>query len=466
MSKTISTLELRNIALQLFAAGLESVDAKRKLHEAVRLEGSRLRVGEGDYDVSELAAIYSIAVGKAAHRMAQALTDMLGDKLTAGVISAPHTDVSLSDVWRVFAGGHPLPDETSFEAGRAAFEVLQKASSERALVVYLISGGGSAMMEVPRDERISLRDLQTMNRVLVGCGATITEINSVRRALSAIKGGGLSRFAKRAKQVTLIVSDTNKGDEASVASGLTMSVASRRAETAKALSVITDYDLSERMPESILQALNDALMPDDAARDSTNDNEAEHKHYVLLDNEIALDAVAKVARERGFVVETARDLVEQPIAEGCTQLVKRLIDLKRRVKSEGRGKERIGCLISGGEFVCPVRGAGTGGRNSEAALRCAIGMHEMRVHNVRDDLSASRIIALHAGTDGIDGNSPAAGAIADNTTLERASAIGLNAGDYLERSDAYSFFDRLGDAIITGTTGTNVRDLRIMLIAD
>ncbi len=454
--------ELRNIALELFAAGLDSVNAGRKMREAVRLEGSYLWIGDSDYDLSDLTAIYSIAVGKAAHAMATALTAVLGDKLTAGVVSAPHTDVLLPDCWRVFAGGHPVPNERSFEAARCSIELLRKANSERALVIFLVSGGGSAMMELPRDERITLQDLQTMNRVLVGCGATIAEINTVRRALSAIKGGGLSGFARRAKQATLIVSDTNKSDEASVASGLTMALRSRRAEIESTRRIVRDYNLSARLPEAVLYAFDDAVAThDDAARDLTCDNEAEHKHLVLLDNESALEHVEKIARERGLVVEVARDLVEQPIAEGCTQLVSRLAGLKRRI-----GGESTGCLISGGEFACPVRGSGKGGRNSEAALRCAIEIHEMRSRTPRSDSPALHMVALHAGTDGIDGNSPAAGAIADETTLERAAAIGLDAHDYLERSDAYSFFDNLGDTITTGTTGTNVRDLRIMLVTN
>ncbi len=459
MNQIASILELRSTARELFAAGLGGVDAGRKLREVVRLEGSRLRFGDCDYDVREPTTIYSIATGKAAHAMATALTGVLGDKLTAGVVSAPRENVSLPDSWRVFAGGHPVPNEASFEAARFSIELLQKANSERALVIFLISGGGSAMMELPRDERITLQDLQTMNRVLVGCGATIAEINTVRRALSAIKGGGLSGFAARARQVTLIVSDTNKGDEASVASGLTMALASRSAEVARARFVVAHYNLPERLPKSVLHALDDAATLNDAARDLTDDNEGEHKHLVLLDNESALESVEKIARERGFVVEVARDLVEQPIAEGCTQLVKRLADLEWRL-----GGGNIGCLISGGEFACPVRASGEGGRNAEAALRCAIEMHEMRARTSMSDSLAPRMVALHAGTDGIDGNSSAAGAIADDTTLERAAASGLDARDYLERSDAYSFFDRLGDTIMTGTTGTNVRDLRIMLV--
>lgn len=455
------TNDLRSIGLELFAAGLDSVDARRKMREAVQLEGSRLRVGNVDYDVSELTAIYSVAVGKAAYAMAAELTAILGDKLTAGVISAPRSSVSLPDSWRCFLGGHPTPNEASFESARRSIELLRQADNKHVLLIFLISGGGSAMMELPRDERITLDDLQTMNRVLVGCGATISEINTVRRVLSAIKGGGLSRLAQRAKQATLIISDTNKGDEASVASGLTFAPASPGAEIARAVFIVRHYDLSGRLPKSVLHALDMAATTlDDSARDMSGGDEEAHQHIVLLDNESALQAIEKTARQRGLVVDVARDLVEQPIAEGCAQLIKRLFDIQRNLANGS-----IGCLISGGEFACPVRGAGTGGRNAEAALRCAIelsGMPLLRTSSY--DPHNPNIVALHAGTDGIDGNSPAAGAIADDTTLNRAAAMGLDAHDYLRQSDAYNFFDCLGDTIITGSTGTNVRDLRIMLV--
>ena len=356
--------------------------------------------------------IYSIAIGKAATSMARGLQEALGDKLTAPVLIA--------------AGGHPLPDENSLAAARAAFALLDRANAEAATIVFLISGGGSAMIEWPVSDEISLADLQSANRILISCGAHIAEVNAVRRAFSAVKGGKLAGRAQNARLFTLIVSDTNPGDEASVASGPTLNPP---ADAPKAIDVVEHYHLE--LPQSIMKAIREE-------RSSTTT--VSGSHLVLLDNETAITAARDKAIELGFSCATLNDIREQPIAEGCELLLSNL----RSSTTE--------CLISGGEFSCPVRGNGRGGRNLETVLRCAIGL-----------TNASHCVILSAGTDGIDGNSPAAGAIADETTIQRAQNLGLDANDYLARSDSYSFFEPLGDLIVTGPTGTNVRDLRILL---
>jgi hydroxypyruvate reductase len=349
-------------------------------------------------------------------------------------------------------GGHPLPDRASLHAAQLAFELMERAEAERVPVIFLISGGGSAMIEWPRDERITLRDLRAANRMLVSCGAGIAEINAVRRAFSAVKGGGLSARAPHAAQLTLIVSDTGEGEEANVASGPTIGPPDGAPD---ARSVVARYGLGERLPASILRAINQSL-----TATAVTPRRAMREHYVLLDNRRAMEAAARAARKRDFAVELARDLVEQPVAEGCTQMLSRLLDLHRR-----RGSEQSGvCLVSGGEFACPVRGVGVGGRNAETMLRCAIELSERDVEaSDQSKLLPTQLVALSAGTDGIDGNSPAAGALADRTTVARARTLKLDAQRFLSASDAYSFFAALDDAIITGPTGTNVRDLRVFL---
>jgi glycerate 2-kinase len=356
--------------------------------------------------------IYSIAIGKAATSMARGLEDALGDKLTAPVLIA--------------MGGHPLPDEKSLAAARAAFALLDRANAEEATVVFLISGGGSAMIEWPVSDEISLADLQSANRILISCGAHIAEVNAVRRAFSAVKGGKLARRAPRTRTFTLIVSDTNPGDEASVASGPTLNPP---ADSPKAIDVVEHYQLE--LPESIMRAVRE---------NKPSTARVNGSHVVLLDNDTAISAARDKAIELGFSCATHNDIREQPIAEGCELLLSNMLASSTE------------CLISGGEFSCPVRGDGRGGRNLETVLRCAIGL-------------SNEMVVLSAGTDGIDGNSPAAGAIADETTIQRAQDLGLDANEYLARSDSYSFFERLGDLIVTGPTGTNVRDLRILLRA-
>jgi glycerate 2-kinase len=360
--------------------------------------------------------IYSIAIGKAAKSMALGLEDALGDKLTAPVLLA--------------MGGHPLPDENSLAAAQAAFALLDRANAEGATVIFLISGGGSAMIEWPVSDEITLADLQETNRILISCGASITEVNAVRRAFSAVKGGKLARRTPRAQTFTLIVSDTNPGDEASVASGPTLNPPP---DSPKAIEVVEHYDLE--LPESIMKAVREEKLSTAAVNGP---------HLVLLDNNTAITAAHNKAIELGFSCTTLNDIREQPIAEGCELLLSNLLS------------KATECAISGGEFSCPVRGDGRGGRNLETVLRCAIGLAN---HTGK----SPHFIVLSAGTDGIDGNSPAAGAIADETTVQRAQNLGLDANQYLARSDSYSFFEHLGDLIVTGPTGTNVRDLRILL---
>ncbi len=401
-------MRLQQDARLVFVHALSSVDPRKAVKQEISLETSGL--------------IYSIAIGKAASSMALGLDDALGDKLTAGVVvsSTPHD----SRRWQSFIGGHPLPNETSLASARAAFALLDRADAEQATVFFLISGGGSAMIEWPVSDEISLRDLRAANQDLISCGASIAEVNAVRRAFSAVKGGGLARRSPGAQMFTLIVSDTNPGDEASVASGPSLAAPP---DAPNAIEVVEHYRLDTILPESIMSAIRTAKIFREPVRSP---------HIVLLDNRTATRAAHQKAIELGFACSVLDHVNEQPIQEGCDLLL-----------------ASTSCSISGGEFSCPVRGDGRGGRNLETALRCAISLH-----NQKDN-----IVVLSAGTDGIDGNSPAAGAIADETTIRRAQNRNLDAEQYLARSDSYAFFEQLNDLIITGPTGTNVRDLRILL---
>jgi glycerate 2-kinase len=372
--------------------------------------------------------IYSVAIGKAAVSMARGLDEALGDKLSFGVITS--TSLHLAPRWQNSIGGHPLPNEASLAAAQAAFGLLDEANEEQANMIFLISGGGSALMEWPIAEDISIEDLRSANQILVSCGARIAEINSVRRAFSTVKGGGLARRAPHAKLFTLIVSDTNPGDEASVASGPTLNPP---ADAPNAIDVVEHYHLETVLPESIMNAVHRAKPSSIPITGS---------HVVLLDNRSVLNAAAHKARELGYTTAIFDDICEQPIQEGCELL------LASAPENEGPF-----CAISGGEFSCPVRGDGRGGRNLETALRCAISLDNLK----------RRCVVLSAGTDGIDGNSLAAGAIADATTLKHARKLNLDAEQYLARSDSYTFFEQLHDLIVTGPTGTNVRDLRLVL---
>lgn len=441
--------QLRLAAREIFEAALRAVDAGEALRQSVRLEGFRLLIGDVFFDIRE-RSVYSVAIGKAALPMAAALEEVVGEKLAAGVIAGPalpqsrtKTARKLGHRWQRFEGGHPLPTEASLLAANAAFDLLELANKENGLVVFLVSGGGSAMIESPISEDITLEDLQNANRILVNSGASIAEINSVRRAFSAIKGEQLAARAPNCDQITLIVSDVPAGEERYVASGPSLAP---EADAPSALEVIDRFNLRRHLPSAVIRAIDEPQPV--AAQES-----GQPQYVVLLDNGDAIEAAASAAHQLGFTVEIARDISDQPICDGCEDLLKRL-DRAHATAGEMAGAGF--CLISGGEFACPVRGGGMGGRNLESALRLAC--------STNSSLSdIGHFVALCAGTDGIDGNSPAAGAIVDHTTIERATRIGLNPLDFLNRSDAYSFFVALGDVIATGPTGTNVRDLRILL---
>ncbi|HEV2763274.1 MAG TPA: glycerate-2-kinase family protein, partial [Pyrinomonadaceae bacterium] len=305
---------LRRAAREIFGEALAASDAGAAVRRSVRLEGGRLLFAETEFDLRlRPPRIYSVALGKAAWAMASALDEVLGERLSGGVVScvpplfvnstanltpADSEDrtrladaldaragdarderrdtlpegVSLSKRWRVFAGGHPVPNEASLAAARAAFGLLRRAEEDArgpcgALVVFLVSGGGSAMLEWPRDESLTLEDLREANRRLVACGASINEVNVVRRALSSVKGGGLARRAPHAAQVTLVVSDTNAGDEASVASGPTFPTP----PGADALrTILSRYKLETLLPARVLDALK--RLGDDDAKSSTHDD--------------------------------------------------------------------------------------------------------------------------------------------------------------------------------------------------
>jgi hydroxypyruvate reductase len=440
--------QLRIAAREIFDEALRAVDAGDAVRRAIQFSETSLRICNLEIDIAN-RKIYAIAIGKASSSMASALEDRISERLAEGLIVGPianhpqgrNLSMATPKLWRWCDGGHPLPTESSLSAANEAFALLERANAERALVIFLISGGGSAMIESPISEEISLGDLREANQILINCGASIGEINSVRRAFSAVKGGRLSARAPDCDQITLIVSDVPEGEERNVASGPTLAPPR---DAPNPLDVLAQYNLRTQLPETILRAMEKELS------EPVDDVESQfRKHFVLLNNDTALKAAAESARKRGFIAEIAEDISDQPIREGCEKLRKSLEALRAKHRNEAG----IVCLVSGGEFACPVSGNGIGGRNLETGLRLA----------VSESSDVADTVALCAGTDGIDGNSPAAGAIIDNTTMARARSIGLDANDFLERSDSYSFFVALGDVINTGVTGTNVRDLRILL---
>src|ERR1700682_5016128 len=317
--------QLRLAAREIFDETLRAVDAGDAVRRAVHLDGSQLNVGDTTIDIGS-RRIYSIAIGKAAFIMAHTLEQVLGDSFATGFMSGPVLspsllglsamhEWSLSTRWRWREGGHPLPNQTSLTVASEAFELLERANEERALIIFLISGGGSAMFEWPINDQIGIADLRAASQALVNCGASISEINAVRRGFSAVKGGRLAMHAPNCDQITLIVSDVPQGEERNVASGPTLTPSDG---APSALEVIDRYDLRAQLPATILRAIETGSSTPESASTMLR------RHFVLLDNNCALEAAAEAARRLGFQTEIAGDITDQPIEEGCRQLVSRI----------------------------------------------------------------------------------------------------------------------------------------------
>ncbi len=440
------TTNLRSIALDIFHRTLAAIEVEAVIHQALQLNGKLLKANSTTVNLDEFSQVFVIAIGKAAEPMARAAQAILGAKITRGIVATSAMTGPAPTDFQVFIGGHPLPNQSSIDGAEAALQLLQSANDEKTLVLFLISGGGSAVFEKPIDEAISLDDLQAINRVLVGCGAVIGEMNVIRKFLSAVKGGRLANAANRATQISLYISDVNHDDLATISSGLTLPSNITNTEVER---ILTKYDLLNKFPPHVAKIVQSTdfsrLFP--ATEKPTEIGTQNCAHHLLLDNRAALQIAQQIAeQDYDCVVKIAADLIEGDVEEMANIHLARLQTLRKN----NLGKNV--CLLSGGEVVCPVRGNGQGGRNQEFVLRAAL--------NAEQDFPFA---VLSAGTDGIDGHSPASGAVADESTIARAKDLQLAPQDYLQRSDSYNFFAALGDAILTGPTGNNVRDLRIFL---
>ncbi|MEJ2721189.1 MAG: DUF4147 domain-containing protein [bacterium] len=381
-----------------------------------------------------------IAFGKAAVPMSEWLLGEYGPGVVQGVLCAPD---SPSREWpgiRCFRGGHPVPNQDSLRAGRAALEMAH-AAGEGDLVVFLISGGGSALFESPLRPLIGLDDLRRLNHVLVTCGADIVEINVVRKHVSAVKGGRLAEAAYPARQLTLYISDVPDGYASSVASGPTMPDESTLDDLR---GVISTHGLEDKLPAALGSLLGDPALPETPKPGEVCFSNS--KWICVLENRHAIDEAVRFAEDKGWRTVVDSSVDDADVGAAAEYLLERL---RRLGDSVSNGPV---CVVSGGELSSPVWGDGTGGRNQAFVLDC--------VRRV----SGERITVLSAGTDGIDGNSPAAGAVADGSTVDRARSHGMDPAEYYARSDSYSFFKRLGDDITCGATRNNVRDIRVLVL--
>jgi glycerate 2-kinase len=428
---------MRSVAQEIFLHALTEASIGKAFERNVQYQRGVLRVCDDLYNLSTYSKTVCISFGKAAHRMAEILSRQVGASLE-GIIVDPNPHPYQIPGYRYFAGGHPQPNEESMRGAEAILKTLGTLNAQ-ALVIFLVSGGGSAAVEKPVDPEISLNDLIATYKALVNSGAPIAQINAVRKHLSAVKGGRMAQAAGSAQQVSIMVSDVPENALDSLSSGPTMPDSNTVEDCYR---IVQEHNMLPDFPVSVRElfeqrALEETPKQDDAAF-------VRSRWWKVLSNETAEKAAAAAAAKHGFTVEIDHSCDDWDYARAADYLLERLRTLRRNASKA--------CIISGGEVTVKVpANAGAGGRNQHFALYCA------------QKIAGENIAVLSAGTDGIDGVSPAAGAVADGTTLDRAQKSGLDLGAHFNGFNAFPLFEKLGDTVQTGPTGNNVRDLRILV---
>jgi len=430
----------KQLARRIFLRTLEALDVASAISRCVSCADHVLRCGDVEYDLHRYSDIRVIAVGKAAHGMLDGLAAVVPAGLRLhGIVSAPTAPSHPHSVFHYFESGHPAPNEQSLLAGEAALNLVRGCSLET-LVIVLLSGGGSALMEFPLLRSLTLSDVQQMNRLLVTCGASITEINTIRKHVSAVKGGRLAQAAAPASVLTLAVSDVPAGKESALASGPTLPDPTTRKDVA---AIIAKYDLRSRLPNALIEWMESAAMPETP---KAGDGAFERAQFQLVLGMHELFHVAhRIAESEDCLAFCDNSTDDWPVENAADSLLAQLEGLRAANPSQPVA------LITDGELSSTVTGDGMGGRNAAFVLACT------------EKIAGKGIVVLSAGTDGIDGNSPAAGAVADGETLSRALAAGLDPKDFYRRSDSYRFFEALDDTVLTGPTGNNLRDIRLLI---
>jgi glycerate 2-kinase len=429
--------QMREIARDIFHYALAKASIPKAFPRHVHCERGVLRVCEDLYELQSYSRLLVVSIGKAAHTMVEALTQQFGESLLEGIVAASVEPSAQVRGFRYFHGAHPTPNSESIRAANAILKALD-AQTAASLVIFLISGGGSSIVEKPIDDEISLDDLIATYGTLVHSGAPIAEINAIRKHLSSIKGGRLARAAHPAQQVSLFVSDVPDNTPDALASGPTMPDSTSVEDCYR---IADRHGLLPQLPHSTRElferrALEETPKSDDQAFYRS-------RWWTLLSNQTVVEHATAAAERAGFAVHVDNSCDDWDYERAAGYLLKRVRELRK-------DSSRV-CLISGGEVTVKVTNGGIGGRNQQFALTCAA------------KIAGENITVLSAGTDGVDGNSPAAGAVVDGMTMARSRAMGLDAQVALERFDAYPFLSALGDAIEIGPTGNNLRDLRIFL---
>ena len=437
---------LIQIAGKIVDAAIKTVDPYQLIIDQVRIADNRLTVRSRTFNLNDFDHIYVVGAGKASASMAQAMEELLGDRISAGVVVVKYGHAKPTRTIRIVEAGHPIPDGNSLLGTRQIVQLCGQAGAND-LVITLLSGGGSALMErLP--ETISLEDLQKTNQALLASGATIDEINAVRKHISLVKGGQLAREIAPASGLTLILSDVIGDHLESIASGPTVADPSTFAET---WAIIEKYKIQSKLPQAVVQRLQSGLKGQIPETPKPGDPVFSGMSNIILGNNLlALQKAAQIAQADGFKTLILTDRVQGEVQE----IAKLLAGIFSSALHNGYPASSPVCFILGGEPTVTLRGSGKGGRNQEMALAV---LKEMQRQNSRPFYFCS------VGTDGTDGPTEAAGAWIDQNSWQKALNKNLDIKVYLENNDSYHFFKQMEQLIITGPTGTNVMDLMLFL---
>ena len=442
----MSTKKLRKDALAIFHAGVKAADPVITVKQHFRVEDGILSVENRTYDLTRYKGVYVVGAGKASAAMAKPIERILGDRIKASAINVKYGhDVPLKII-RVNEAGHPVPDEAGLKGTKQIIQLLQQ-TGDKDLVICLISGGGSALLPCPA-EGLTLENKQRVTRHLLEIGANIHEINAVRKHISQVKGGQLARLVYPSTLISLILSDVIGDKLDSIASGPTAPDTSTFSDC---LHILDKYNIKQKIPAAVLEHLERGSKSEIEETPKADDPAFKKTQNAIIgSNILAVKAAREKAKELNY-----HSLIHSSFVEGEAKEVGKVhAALAKEILSTGSPVPRPACVISGGETTVTIRGKGLGGRNQEFVLAAAI-----EIDGLED------VVILSGGTDGTDGPTDAAGALADGETVRRAKAQGLDAEYHLRENDSYRFFKPLGDLLITGPTYTNVMDLQLVIVS-
>jgi len=441
----IPIVQLREDARDIFAAGLRSVDAGNVIKRHVALSEHQIKVGEHLYDLREFGRVLVVGCGKAAASMAAALQDIFGARISGGAVVVKYGHGIHLEKIRVIEAGHPIPDQAGVAAAHQISEIVQSAT-QNDLILLVVSGGGSALMPLPA-EGLSLEDKQRTTEILLASGATIHEVNALRKHLSRLKGGRLAELAYPATVIGLILSDVVGDNLDVIASGPTVPDESTYHDC---FEIIERCQLSDKLPGSVMRVLASGVRGERAETPkSTNPIFHRVQNLIVGNNSLALAA----AQQRAIALGYHARIISRSVYGESRIVAREYAMLGKDTLLDKNFANRPACLIAGGETTVTVLGDGLGGRNQEFALAAALEID-----------GVDQIVILSAGTDGSDGPTDAAGAIVDGDTVRRGIAKGIVAHDFLARNDAYHFLRATDDLLKTGPTLTNVMDLHLILV--